>query len=392
MPSRRHYVNNAPQQTLTSQINNVATSLAVASFTGWPSQFPFFATLELGTANEEIVSVTNIVGGTATIVRGQDGSTAISHLAGATFDFTVVSLDLDEANAHTSANSGVHGISGNVVGTSDVQTLTNKSLTSPTVTGTLTAASETLSGTLSVTGTSTVGVVNASGAVTASAAGTGLAVTNNVTVGGTEAVTGASTAASYAANGNGTVTGVIVAKSYSNQAAAPASPATGTQVLLTAPTGGFRAGLFWYDGTQYVPTSAPQELAYTATASDLSSTGATEVMGYSQSVSLISGKKYRVTVKGIVSPGAANGQAVIRVRYDTAAVSNTSTKAGQDTVVLLGALSAAGRTGMFGTFEFNSPTTATYNVAVGVATFSGAGNSSLLGSVVPTEATIEYLG
>jgi hypothetical protein len=225
----------------------------VTSFTGWPSQFPFFATLELGTANEEIVSVTNIVGATATIVRGQDGSTAISHLAGATFDFTVVSQDFDEANAHTSANSGVHGVSGNLVGTSDVQTLTNKSLTSPTVTGTLSGASETLSGTLAVTGTSTLGVVNASGAVHLTAASTALNVDNNVTIGGTEAVTGASTAASYSANGNGTVSGVVVPRQYANQAAAGTATA-GNIVYLTAPTGtGAIAGPFIGDGTIWKP-------------------------------------------------------------------------------------------------------------------------------------------
>lgn len=270
MPTRRHYVNNAPQQLLSAQITSGALSLTVPSFAGWPTQFPFFGTLELGTVNEEIVSVTNIVGSTATIVRGQDGSTAISHLAGATFDFTVVSLDLDEANAHTSSNSGVHGVSGNVVGTSDVQTLSNKTLSAPTVTGTLAGASETLSGTLSVSGTSTLAGVNASGAVavagalTATAAGTGLAVTNNETVGGTLAVTGAVTGASFTASGNGAVTGLVVPKSYANQAAAPASPATGTIVYLTAPTGGYPAGPFQFNGSIYLPLN-PGSVRFRAT-------------------------------------------------------------------------------------------------------------------------------
>lgn len=256
MPTRRYYANNAPQQTLSAQITNTATTLTVSSFSGWPTSYPFFATLELGTANEEIVSVTNITGGTATIVRGQDGSVAVSHLAGATFDFTVVRQDFDEANAHTSASAGVHGISGSVVGTSDVQTLSNKTIASPSITGTASTANESISGTLSVTGTSTLGVVNASGDVTCSGAGTGLAVTNNLTVGGTAAVTGAHTAASYTANGNGAVTGVLTPKTYTNEAAAGTQPA-GSLVYLTAPTGtAFYAGLFRsLGGGSWVPVN-----------------------------------------------------------------------------------------------------------------------------------------
>jgi hypothetical protein len=266
MATRRFYVNNAPQQTLSAQITNAATSLSVPSFSGWPSQYPFFATLELGTINEEIVSVTNIVGGTATVVRGQDGSAAISHLAGATIDFTVVRQDFDEANLHTSSSAGVHGVSGSVVGTNDVQTLTNKTLGAPVVTGTLAGASETLSGTLGVTGTSTLGVVNASGAVSATAAGTGLAVTNNATVGGTLGVTGqlngsaavlsgAATAASFTANANGQVTGVLNPKQYTNEAAAGTATA-GLIVYLTTPTtAGYTAGLYRGNGTIWVPIS-----------------------------------------------------------------------------------------------------------------------------------------
>ena len=40
-----------------------------------------------------------------------------------------------DLSTHTGASSGVHGITGSVVGTSDTQTLTNKTLTSPVVTG-----------------------------------------------------------------------------------------------------------------------------------------------------------------------------------------------------------------------------------------------------------------
>jgi hypothetical protein len=222
MPTRRYYSNTPPQRMLSVSLTSSGTSATVSgTFAGWPANFPYFALLESGTANAEIVSVTGVTGSVATIIRGQNGTVGVAHSGGATFDQVVIAQDFDEANAHTSANSGVHGIFGHVVGDSDAQTLTNKTLTSPaisnpTVTGTSNGANATLSGTLAVTGTSTL-----TGAVS---------TTNGVTVGTTLAVTGAVTASStLTVTGQATIAGVNRNTSffYGTQAA-PVSLANGT--------------------------------------------------------------------------------------------------------------------------------------------------------------------
>jgi hypothetical protein len=162
-------------------------------------------------------------------------------------------------------------------------------------------------------------------------------------------------------------------------------------MAIVVPTTGSKITAAW--GTSVAnQLNLPFRVAGSSFASDLTSTGATEVMGYSQSAALTNGSRYRVWVKAYFSPGGANGQAVARVRYDTAAVTNASTKAGADYIVLMGALSAAGRTSGFFMCEFVAPSTNTFNIAVGIATFSGGGNTLINGASIPTEITIDQVG
>ena len=81
------YTNNA-KTTLSASLNNSATSLSVASSSGFPSlsgNHYFYATLDDNT-NLEVVKVTAVSGTTWTIVRGQDNTSATAFSSGDTVE------------------------------------------------------------------------------------------------------------------------------------------------------------------------------------------------------------------------------------------------------------------------------------------------------------------
>jgi hypothetical protein len=127
----RHYAN-APATTLSGSITALATTITVASTTGLPISYPFVLLLDRGTASEEVVLVTGGTGANLTVTRGFDSTTAFAHSDGAIVEHGISAADAREANAHVNASSAVHGVTGSVVGTTDTQTLTSKTISADT--------------------------------------------------------------------------------------------------------------------------------------------------------------------------------------------------------------------------------------------------------------------
>jgi hypothetical protein len=123
-----NYSNTSVQTTITAPVAPGDSSITIGDTTGLPVTFPFSLILDYQQASVEVVTVTNLVGLTLTVTRGQDGTSAQTHSVGAPVVHGVVARDVAEPQAHIAATSNVHGVgaSSAVVGTATTQTLTNK--------------------------------------------------------------------------------------------------------------------------------------------------------------------------------------------------------------------------------------------------------------------------
>jgi len=136
----RKYSSRSQQTTLASSLSAGATTMLVGSGAALMggktplSSETYTVVIDPDTALEEIVDVSNYsTGNTLAITRARDGSSDVAHSAGAVVRHMVIGRDLQEANNHSVAPTGVHGITGAVVGTTDAQTLSGKTLTTPTI-------------------------------------------------------------------------------------------------------------------------------------------------------------------------------------------------------------------------------------------------------------------
>lgn len=134
MPAQnRYYSSTAVTTALTNDITDAQTLVAVNDTTGFPASFPFTLVLDPGSALQEVTSCTGASGLSLTLLRGQDGTSAVDHSAGGVVEHDVSARDYNEPQAHIAATADVHGVTGALVGATMTQTLTNKTLTAPTI-------------------------------------------------------------------------------------------------------------------------------------------------------------------------------------------------------------------------------------------------------------------
>jgi microcystin-dependent protein len=144
----RNYSSIAEVKTLADNVPQTGTNsdkvTVLPNTTGLPT-VPFVLVLNPDTSNEEVVLATSLSGSTYTVTRNIEGGGVKTHTAGQTVKHMIVGSDLQIVHDHfsqtdTSNTSTVtaHGVTGGVVGRTNSQILTNKSisLTNNTLTGT----------------------------------------------------------------------------------------------------------------------------------------------------------------------------------------------------------------------------------------------------------------
>jgi hypothetical protein len=179
MAQKRYYASTAKQASLSSGIDSTVLSITLDLVTGFPSNYPYTLVIDPDTNKEELITVTASGGGTTlTVTRGSDSTTNVAHSAGATVRHVVSGQDFNEFSAHigsvaTPTTAGVHGVTGNVVGTTDAQTLSAKILSGAVIAsggidfeGTTTDGFNTTLNVTDPTANRTITIPNATGTVT----------------------------------------------------------------------------------------------------------------------------------------------------------------------------------------------------------------------------------
>jgi hypothetical protein len=368
----RLYTSRSQQTTLTSAVTSGGTTINVSNASilfatvaaaSINANATFTVVLDPDTALEEIVEVTGASSNTLTITRSIDAEgTATDHSAGAVVRHMIIGRDLREANTHIEASSSVHGLTstgGVVVGTAQIQTLTNKTFTTPIING------ATLSGTITSTATVSGGTITGAVVTGLSAPSNGSDATTKTYV---DAILGSATAAATSAASAAT-SASSASTSASSAATSASSAATSASSALTSQTAAATSA-----------SSASTSASSAATSASSASTQATAATTSASSASASASAASTSATSAAASATAASTSATSAAASATAASTSASSAA-------TSASSAAASTSAAATSAASAATSATSAANSASAASTSASSASTSASSAATSAS-----
>jgi hypothetical protein len=422
---KRNFSATAIETTLVNSISSAATgdtttSVSVVSVSGYPAA-PFTLIFAPDTNKEEVVTCISVVGTTLQVVRGQDSTLAVAHTAGTSVRHGVSGRDFKEEQTHIAArgydaDSGilsnasqthVHGLEtgdGSVVGSTQLVTLTRKTLTTPTIngatlTGTVTStASIVVSGAGTITGLSSAGMSSssaapksyvdailvlqeasaASSATSASAAATSAtSAAASATAAATSATSAATSATSAAASATTAAASVATiaasATSAANSASAAATSATSAANSATSSASSASAAATSATSAAASATAATTSATSAAASATAAATSASSAATSATAAATSATSAAASATTAAASVATISASATAAASSETAAATSATSAAASATAAATSATSAAASA----TTASNSAATAT----------TQAGNASTSATAAATSAT-----
>ena len=420
MTIARYYSSTAAKTTLSSAVDasTTSTSLSLAAASGLPSQYPFTLILEKDTANEEIVTVTGLVGTAYTVTRGVDGTSSKAHSVGATVEHGVSALDFSDFRTHEGTTSA-HGVTGDVVGTGGAQAITGvKTMSSPvlntptiaggTLTGTITSsATVNVTGSIVVSGGTITGLSSA-GMVTSSATPKNYvdAILGSATAASTSAASAAASATAAATTASSALTSQTAAATSATSAAASATAAatsaTSAAASATAAATSAASALTSQTAAATSATSAAASATAAATSATSAANSATTaaasvatIAGYATSASNSASAAATSATSAATSATSAANSATAAATSATSAAASATAAANSVATIASYATSAANSASAAATSATSAATSATS--AATSATSAANSATSAASSATQAEAAWDsfddkYLG
>lgn len=393
----RKYTSRSQQTTLSASITSGATVMTVNSANsllagiGNISAGPTFTVvIDPDTPLEEIIDVTayTVNNNTLTITRAVDGSSAQDHTAGAIVRHMIIGRDLREANTHSEASAGVHGLAStsSVVGTIDAQDLSNKNIdmTGKTLTG-LSSSGMVASSAApknyvdSILGSATAASTSAASAATSasSAATSASSAATSASSAATSATSAANSASAAATSASSAATSATSAATSATSAAASATTASNSATTATTQAAAASTSA---TSAAASATSAANSASAAATSATSSATSAS-----SAATSATSAAASATTASN--SASAAATSATSAAASATSAANSASAAATSATSAAASATSAANSASAAATSATSAATSATSAAASATAAASSATAAATSASSAATSAT-----